>query len=499
MSLNQDAETHNLAGAREPALTGPGPGSGHRNALRHLAPPSFFISAIVLILSVIFPIHIGFQPQRELSIAVALLGAGVVWAGAVTLRMPVLYAGVALMLVIATLGTITQPSLLSIPITAIWPARVSMVLCVAVIWAILMRPPSWLERAVMGFVVATILLLVLWGGPATAASLFGWQVPVSNINFAPHFLAVDSHNTVYASSASGGLIWVFDESGSPRGTLRPGKAPAVGTPGPGILPNGMEEELGLSAQPSPTPVGQLAGTTTPFYVCGMALDAHDNMYTVDVQDLTGPKLLRFDHDGMITGRWSLPEGYAQGFYPQQNCLEADDKHLYLTTFIGKLYIMDFEGHLQRTVNLPERPIDYVATGTGELLMLGSEHLQRVEVESGQVLTVTLPLPDQHQRQAYGAIALTGNGHVLVTDLASSRVLKIDLKSNSIVSSFGGAGYQPGQFASPVALATDKQGRIYVSDGRQRVIQRFTPEGKIESLLWAALSFPEGPQKQVEID
>jgi DNA-binding beta-propeller fold protein YncE len=452
-----------------------------------------------VILSVIFPIHVDFQPQPELSIGLALLSAAAVGFGTLTLRPPILYAGVALILSIATIETITQPSLLSVPITAIWPARVSMVLLIGVIWALLMRPPSWLERAIMGFVAATILLLVLWGGPATGASLFGWQLPVSNINFAPNFLAVDSHNTLYASSATGGLIWVFDESGSPKGTLRPGKAPAVPTPGPGILPNGMEEELGLSALPAATPVGQLVASTVPFYVCGMAVDAQDNLYTVDAQDPTGPKLLRFDRDGMITARWALPEGYAQGFYPGQNCLEADGEHIYLTTFVGKLYVMDFEGHVQRMVNLPERPFDQAATGNGELLLLGSEHLERVQVETGEVITMTLPLPEQHQRQPYGAMVYDGKGQVAVTDLASNRVLRIDLESNSIVGSFAGFGYQPGQLVAPSGLAMDKQGRIYVADGKQRVVQRFTVGGKIDSLLWAALSFPEGPQQQVEID
>jgi streptogramin lyase len=209
--------------------------------------------------------------------------------------------------------------------------------------------------------------------------------------------------------------------------------------------------------------------------------------------------LRFDQDGQITARWALPEGYAAGFYPAQNCLEADDKHLYLTTFTGKLYIMDFQGHVQRTVTLPERPLDHAATGSGELLLLGSEHLARVQVETGQVISMTLPLPDQHQRRAYGSIVSGGNGQVLVTDLANSRVLRIDLQSNTIVGSFGGLGYQPGQFAAPASMAMDKQGRIYVADKQQRVIQRFTPAGKIDGLLWAALSFPEGPQQPVEID
>jgi sugar lactone lactonase YvrE len=322
---------------------------------------------------------------------------------------------------------------------------------------------------------------------------------VSNINFAPNFLAIDSHNTVYASSPTNGLIWVFDESGSPKGTLRPGSAPPVATPGPGILPNGMEEELGLTTRPLGTPVAPAGAPTTPFYVCGMAIDRQDNLYTVDAHDLTGPKLLRFDRDGMITARLELPETYAQGFFPGPNCLEVDDNHIYLSTFIGKVYIMDRQARLQHSVALPERPIDFTISGDGELLVLGTAYLERIQVETGNVVTATLPLPPEHQRIPYGAIAADGDRRVLVTDLASKKVLRIDLERNEIVGSFGGTGYEPGQFVAPAGMALDRRGRIYVADGQHRVIERFTPEGKIESLLWAALSFPEGPQQAVEID
>jgi hypothetical protein len=413
--------------------------------------------------------------------------------------MPVLFAGVALVLALAAEEVVTQPSLLSIPITAIWPARVSIVLFVAIIWTLLMRPPSWLERAALGFLASTILLLLLWGGPATGAALFGWQVPVSNINFAPNFLAVDSHNTVYASSPTSGLIWVFDASGSPRGTLRPGSAPPVSTPGPGILPNGMEEELGLTARPAGTPAAPTVAPASPFYVCGMAIDAQDNLYTVDAHDPVSPKLLRFDRDGIITARFELPETYAQGFFPGPNCLEVDDSHIYLSTFLGKLLIMDRQAHLQRSVALPERPVDFTTTRDGELLVLGATYLERVRVETGDVVTATLPLLPQHQRIPYGAIVAEAGQRVLVTDLGSKQVLRIDLGRNEIVGSFGGTGYEPGQFVAPAGMALDRQGRIYVADGQHRVIERFTTGGKIESLLWAALSFPEGPQQAVEID
>jgi hypothetical protein len=500
MTTNQNAEIDiNQAYETERTPAGADLDESAGGRQRDLFLPSLFISITGVLLLLGFPIHVDFQPQRELSIALALLGAAVVWFGTLTRRMPILYSGVGLVLAVAAVAVVTQPSLLSVPVTAIWPARVSMVLLVAVIWIWLMRPPAWLERATLGFLLSTILLLVLWGGPATGASLFGWSAPVTKINFAPNFLAIDSHNTLYASSPTNGLIWVFDESGSPRGTLRPGSAPPVPTPGPGILPNGMEEELGLTRRPSTGVAAPVGVPLTPFYVCGIAVDSQDNIYTVDANDVSGPKLLRFDRDGIITSRLALPESYAEGFFPGPNCLEVDDEHIYLSTFIGKLDILDREAHLQHSVALPERAIDFTVMGDGDLVVLGSAYFERIDVESGTLVTSTLPLPPDHQRIPYGAIVADGDHEVLVTDMASQKILRIDLESNKIVDSFGGTGFQPGQLVAPAGMAIDKQGRVYVADGQHRVIERFTREGKIDSLLWAALSFPEGPQQSVEID
>ena len=152
-----------------------------------------------------------------------------------------MFVGVALLLVILSAGVITQPSQLSVPIVAIWPLRLALVLLVALSWAFLMHPPPWLGRALLAFSIPTVLVLLLWGGPATAAQLFGWRLYVPVSNFAPFWLAVDTHGTLYATDVNGGLIWVFDSTGSPKGTLRPGKAPPVP---PAEPPNGSARAIG---------------------------------------------------------------------------------------------------------------------------------------------------------------------------------------------------------------------------------------------------------------
>ena len=75
---------------------------------------------------------------------------------------------------------------------------------------------------------------------------------------------------------------------------------------------------------------------------------------------------------------------------------------------------------------------------------------------------------------------------------------MDPKTNQILTTIGGQGYWPGQFKAMGGMALDQEGRIYVSDWQHRVIERFTPDGKINSVWWAARPVPE-QQGAVEKD
>jgi DNA-binding beta-propeller fold protein YncE len=461
--------------------------------------PSLFLSVAALLLALIDPIYVHFQPHPIPTLSIIFIGAALLWLGTLTRRMQILYIGAAVLLATITVQAITQPTFLSVPVTAVWPLRILLVMLVGCSWAFLMRPPRWLSRAILGFAVPTVLILALWGGPATASSLFGWNIYVPNLNFPPYWLAVDSHDTVYATDANGNLIWVFDSSGTPLGTIRPSRAPQVPTPGPGILPNGMEEELNLAkVSLLPTAIANPSITPAPiiFDFCGLAVDPEDSLYTVDNIDPTGPKLLRFDRNGIITARWGLPKDFS----PTRGCVAVDDDHIYLGSRFGDLYTMDREANVQRDIKFSYQPLGLALTGKGDLLVTGPTVLNRIKIDSGEVFTTTLPPPPEQVRIPYQSILVTRDGEeALVTDMWSNKILRIDLEKNEIVGEFGGAGFNPGQFQALGGITQDKQGRIYVADWQHRVIQRFTPDGDIDALLWAALSWPENQAPQGEID
>ncbi|MEO8287946.1 MAG: NHL repeat-containing protein [Chloroflexota bacterium] len=458
--------------------------------------PSLFLSAAAIILAFIDPIHIRFEPHLlETAIATAL-GLAVLWVGTIMLRPAVLYTGVALLLVTIAVEAITQPTQLSVPLVAIWPLRILLVLLVGFSWAFLMRPPRWFSRALVAVIVPTILVLALWGGPATGAALFGWNVFIPVTNFTPYWLAIDSNDTLYATDASGDLIWVFDSSGVPQGTIRTNHTPAVGTPGPGILPTGLAEEMNLKNvslnAASPVTTGTLAFV---FDFCGIAVDSSRNLYTVDSIDPTGPKILRFDHEGMINQRLPVPTGYG----PTKGCLAVDDDHIFLASRYGKVYVMSHAGKVQQEVTLAYQPLGLATNGTGELLITGPNMLNKIELSTGTVLTTTLPAPPGQLQIPYQALVVEKSGDILVSDWGSNQVLRVDAKTNKITGAIGSQGFWPGQFKAMGGMALDSQGRLYVADWQHRVIQRFGKDGTVDSLYWAARAVPETQSGEVEKD
>jgi streptogramin lyase len=458
--------------------------------------PSLFISAAAIILGFIDPIYLRFAQQTAITVGVTALGLALVWTGAILQRRVVMYAGVAVLLGAIAVEAMTQPTQLSVPLVAVWPLRILLVLLVAFAWALLMRPPRWLRRALVATAVPTLVVLAVWGGPATGTALFGWNVYVPVTNFTPYWLAIDSHDTLYATDASGDLIWVFDSTGAPQGTIRVSRAPAVGTPGPGILPNGLIEEMNLAnaslAGPSPTPIGGAGQLVLDF--CGIAIDPQDNLYTVDTIDQTGAKILRFDKDGMINQRIPVPAGYG----PTKGCIAVDSNHIYLASRYGKVYVMDHSGKIEQAVDLAYQPLGIAVNNKGELLITGPNILNKVELGTGNVLTTTLPVVPGQLQIPYQAITVEKNGDVLVSDWGNDAVQRVDPTTNKIVSTIGSQGYWPGQFKAMGGIALDQEGRIYVSDWQHRVIERFTPDGKIDSVWWAARPVPE-QQGAVEKD
>jgi DNA-binding beta-propeller fold protein YncE len=303
---------------------------------------------------------------------------------------------------------------------------------------------------------------------------------------------VDNNDTLYATDSDGNIIWVFDSSGAPKGTLQPAKAPPLPTPGPGIIPAGFEAELNLPGTGlfgTPTPVGGAGSLTPRFEFCGIATDPRGNLYTIDLISPKGLSILRFDHDGNVTARWPVPKGYE----PTSGCVAADAEHLFLSARTGSIYVLDYNAQLQREIKLQFQPFGISPGGKGNLIVMGPNVLKRVDINTSQVISMTMP-PSRPELQI--PMLYTQNGELIVSDHVNTKLIRVNPENGKILGEIGGAGPWPGQIGAIGGLIQDHEGRIYVADYVHRVIQRFTPDGKIDAVWWAArLSSEQGESER----
>jgi hypothetical protein len=442
---------------------------------------SIFIAAAGIILALLTPIHVSFQPHPVETLAVVLAASALLGYGVWRRKLPGIVVATAIIFATLVLGVTSQPTTFDARLGLVWPLRIFVVLVVAAGWALLLGLPALLRRAVVGLGLSTALMLLLIGGTTLASGNPGAEDPDGarlNNNFAPSYLAMDSKGTLYAADLEGSVIWVFDSSGGALGTIRPAAAPPVPTPGPGIVPPGMEYELNMPVLGQPAS----AFIPQPFSFCGMTVDAHDNLYLVDATDYAAIKVMRFDPQGMITARWPAPADYR----PSGACLASDAEHIYLIGVGGNTYALDYDGKQVAQTHLNFEPwavsnVPSGVSGLGALVAAGPGALVSLEMRDGALITHALKAPPLELQLP---LLVRRNGEILFSDHQARMVARWDPVNGTVLGTLGGPGTLPGQLGDIGGLAEDNAGRIYVGDPVNRAIQRFMPDGTIDA-VWSA--------------
>jgi DNA-binding beta-propeller fold protein YncE len=75
------------------------------------------------------------------------------------------------------------------------------------------------------------------------------------------------------------------------------------------------------------------------------------------------------------------------------------------------------------------------------------------------------------------IALDGQGNLYVADSINNRIQKLSANGGRPIAQFGTKGTGPGQFNNPTGVAIDQRGNIYVSDRGNHRIQKLSPTGE----------------------
>jgi streptogramin lyase len=430
-----------------------------------------FLVGLAAIFAFINPIVIGAEARLEVSLALLALGGGLLAWGLTRRQWWATAAGAVLLWADIMLGTATQLVPLGTPAGIIWGPR-GLLLAVALLgWAQFMGPPRWLWRGLLAAAVPTFAVLgMMW----TGAPRFTWSAGL-------YWLAVDSQGAVYATGNDDGSIWQFHPNGTIRGQIWPRRAPAPGTPAIGYRPAGPG---GVVILPGATPIPTLTPggpSQTEVLFCGLAVDPQDHLYFADVELR---RLLRFDREGQVRAEWPLPATYI----PARGCLAADADHVYLADRLSIIYVYDHQGTKVAEWPTSQTPQGLSFTAAGRLLILHNTGILELDRQSGrEVAAWALPPPTGPMEIPYQAVLGRANGEVMVSNLNTGQIMRFD-PNHQLLAPWAAEGDLPGQFRELAALAEDRQGRVYATDFIQRVIQRFTPDGRLDA-VWTA---PTGP-------
>ncbi len=92
--------------------------------------------------------------------------------------------------------------------------------------------------------------------------------------------------------------------------------------------------------------------------------------------------------------------------------------------------------------------------------------------------------EDRQVSAFGWRGLTPAGlavhgeELYAADLESQSIFVLDRRSGQMLRTVGGPGGEPGRFISPVGVAVDGSGNLYVSDAIRGRLQKFSPAGEL---------------------
>lgn len=434
-----------------------------------------------LLCCLLIPPVSAFQPTRTVALAFWATGtAAMVVALALNgrrwMRSALFIAGAAALWLLLAWCAFSQISPLTEPRSFTWGIRGLPLVLALGAWLWLLLPRSWQRRALLAAVAPSLLAL----------ALVAWTKPPHPLNFQPYYIAVDSSGDFYVTDAYAPVIRVFGPDGALRAKLRPGLASLQEPPGPGLMPPGpYNDPDGLGVPRGSHGATTISGALNPvpygvddFWFCGMATDSTHNLY---VTDWMRGRMLRFAANGRLLARWPLPQGYQ----PSLNCVATLGRDVLLSDTHGAVLRLDSSGHLLTRWTLPERLFGGIAVAPDgkTIYAMSAAQVYRIDPATGAIHSWTLPAPTTALGNPYQAILALDANRIVVTNLGLHR-LDLFTSDGRPLGSWGSHGVWPGEFQQVGGIARDSKGLIYVCDFDGRVVQRFTPAGKVNALYWS---------------
>ncbi len=178
-----------------------------------------------------------------------------------------------------------------------------------------------------------------------------------------------------------------------------------------------------------------------------------------------------------------PEGAGRLAEPINLAIDGDGTKYVADAGRGVVVILDagdrYAGLLAAEGGM--KPTD-VAIGAERLYVTDLQrHRVTVWDKAGRTLLGAIPQPEDGREEARlfspVNLALDREGSLYVSDMGASRVQKYDRRGR-FVRSFGSPGTGPGQLVRPKGIDLDEEGRLYVTDAATEQVQIFDPEGNL---------------------
>ncbi len=359
------------------------------------------------------------------------------------------------------------------------------------------------------------------GGPAVEAGLYG-----------PRAVAVDGAGNLYITQTVAGRIRRVDTAGiittvatgvrSPRGLAvdRSGNlyiADRVNyrirrVDGSGIIATiaGIGES-GYGGDGGPANQAQL------YKPKDATVDNSGNLYIADTYN---HRIRRVDTSGIITTiAGNGHRGHSGDGGPALEA-ELSSPESVAVDNAGNLYIADTYNHRVRRVDpqgnittvttQPRYPSDVAVDGTGNLYIADTQRDRVLRVDgSGNVTTVAGTRESGYsgdggpanaaQLDSPRGVAVDGAGNLYIADTGNNRIRRVD--GSGIITTFAGSvegydtrGYGPAVEAtlySPVGVAVDKTGNLYISEDLTKVIRRVDGSGIMTTIAGTGKRGPGG--------
>jgi len=119
-----------------------------------------------------------------------------------------------------------------------------------------------------------------------------------------------------------------------------------------------------------------------------------------------------------------------------------------------------------------KAVDLAISPEGYKYVVDTEKNAIVVFDQKDSYAGTFPLKD-----AAPVAATVWQNLLYVVDYKNAHVKVLDRSNGQLLRTFGERGGEDGQFIGAIAICTDKQGNIYVSDAIRAHVQKFSPEGK----------------------